>query len=89
MSVEALAAGTPVMTTDKTDIWRELLEGGARITNGSVEQISQAIKDVLHMSFSERCELGARGHQYVSQWLNPDVVVKQYEAMYESCLRGK
>lgn len=79
--VEALACGTPVVTTRGTDIWPELQSAGAQIVDSSPAGIAAAIAEVVSRP-AANCELGQKGRQYVLDWLAPDQVALGYERMY-------
>ncbi len=82
---EAMACGTPVITTRGVDIWPELESGGATIVDGTPEAIARAIKDLL----SDPEALAARGERarrFVCDWLNPTDLAARYEAMYRDAI---
>jgi glycosyltransferase involved in cell wall biosynthesis len=81
--VEAMAAATPVVTTRGTDIWQELQEAGALITERSPAALAAAIGQVLADPAAAR-QRGQQGRDYVHRWLNKDRVVGQYEALYQA-----
>ena len=57
---EAMACGTPVITTRGTDIWKEIQSAGAIITDRSPAAFAQAIRNLL-IDESDRQQRGARG----------------------------
>lgn len=81
--VEALAAGTPAVTTRGTDIWQELeSSGGALIVDGEPRSTARAIATLL--DDPERAQtMGADGRAWVFESLDPDVVGETFEAIYE------
>ncbi len=80
---EALACGTPVVTTRGTDIWPELEQAGAKIVGFSPLEIADAIAALL-ADDAERNRLGDQGRSYVLQWLDPKIVTTGYERMYRT-----
>jgi glycosyltransferase involved in cell wall biosynthesis len=78
---EALACGTPVVTTRGTDIWRELAEAGAKIVDNEPRAIADAIAGLL-ADDAAREQLGRQGRDYVRNWLAEDKVQAGYERMY-------
>ncbi len=98
---EALASGTPVVTTKGTDTWREIeASGGGRIVEmiasdvkdgsvggGNVEQLSRTIAGLI----ADRAALkpmGLAGRRWVCEHLEPAVVVAQYVSLYEEAIKG-
>ncbi len=82
---EALACGTPVVTTRGTDIWPELMQAGAKIVLSSPQEIADAVASLLNNA-DHRNELGQQGREYVLKWLEPDHVIAGYEQMYRVAL---
>jgi glycosyltransferase involved in cell wall biosynthesis len=85
--VEAMAAGTPVVTTRGADIWQELQSAGAGITENDPQSLAAAIGAMLDRR-SELAALGERGRAWVMRDLNSDTVAAGYEAMYRDALAG-
>ncbi len=85
---EAMACGTAVVTTRGTDVWHEMLQGGARIVDESPDEIAAAILEVV--TDPEKCRrIGQQGLEFVYQWLDRDRVSAAYEAMYfDAITRG-
>jgi glycosyltransferase involved in cell wall biosynthesis len=78
---EALLCGTPVIGTKGTDIWRELEEGGAVITDRTPKAFADAIES-LCKNEDDLQALGIRGREQMLRWLDTDSVAKRYEEMY-------
>jgi glycosyltransferase involved in cell wall biosynthesis len=78
---EAMACGTPVVTTRGTDIWHELEAGGARIVDFNPSEIADAIADTLNDE-QRRRRIGEQSRDYVNQWLDTDRTAAAYEQMY-------
>lgn len=95
--IEALAAGTPVITTDAVNIWRELMAcGGGRIVASrgmsvpAADRIAMLMRGLRELS-ADRAELrlmGERGRAWVFDDLAPERVVAKYEAIYRR-MRGE
>lgn len=83
---EALACGTPVVTTRGTDIWRELEQAGASIVDNRPDKLAEAIAELL-TDRARRNTLGEQGREYVMKWLAEDQVVAGYEQMYHQTLQ--
>jgi glycosyltransferase involved in cell wall biosynthesis len=79
--VEALACGTPVVTTQGTDIWQELQRAGALIVERTASSLASAIESLLADPVSA-ARRGAQGREFVQQWLQLQHVVRQYEQLY-------
>jgi glycosyltransferase involved in cell wall biosynthesis len=79
--VEALASGTPVLTTNGTDIWRELEQAGGVIAPHTPGAIAQAAAHVLSDP-TERAQRGQQGRAWVLKNLAVDPVSRQYEMLY-------
>jgi len=84
--VEALACGTPVVTTRGVDIWEEIQEAGAKIAEPAVEAFAAAIQDVLE-SQRRGENLGALGRAWVLKTMDPPRLATAYEQMYEEACR--
>ncbi|MEM9347274.1 MAG: glycosyltransferase [Planctomycetota bacterium] len=84
---EALLCGTPVVATRGTDIWQELEQGGAIISENDSLSVAQAIASVVAMTSVQREELGQRGRTHIKQWLDPAVITEQYKQVYLESVR--
>jgi glycosyltransferase involved in cell wall biosynthesis len=85
--VEALACGTPVVTTRAVNIWSDLdASGGAVIAEPSPESIGQAIAGLLGDP-SRRDAMGSGGRAWVLDTLEPDRVMGRYEHLYRLVTR--
>lgn len=89
VTTEALACGTPIVTTKAVNIWPELeSSGGALIAEQSAEAIAQAMEALL-MDKPRRQQMGRRGRQWVFDHLEPTRVVQLYETMYREAISSK
>ena len=62
--VEALACGTPVLITNKVNIWREIVaDGGGLTENDDLEGASRLLELWAGMSLEERAAMGERARQ--------------------------
>jgi glycosyltransferase involved in cell wall biosynthesis len=84
--IEALACGTPVVTTRGTDIWRELEDAGALIVERTAPALATAIEKLL-ADPAASVRLGEQGRAFVHQWLQPQRVIQQYEQLYADAIR--
>jgi glycosyltransferase involved in cell wall biosynthesis len=85
---EAMACGTPVVTTRGADIWQELQQGGAQIVDGSPTGIADGIS--FFAEDAERRQIAEQGRAFVNDWLDRDRVAEAYEAMYADAIeRGR
>ncbi len=81
--VEALACGTPVVTTRAVNTWPELLvSGGATIIEPTPEAMASAVRAILEDQ-SKRRTMGQKGRAWVLEHLSVDRVVAQYEHLYQ------
>src|SRR5690606_33079007 len=80
---EALAAGTPILTTTGTDTWSELrASGAAEILH--LAELSERLRDAWagRLADPERLrERGRRGRAWVFERLAPEQVVRRFEAL--------
>jgi len=78
---EAMSAGTPVRTTQGTDIWREVQAAGGTIADAT----PQAFADAISKLMSDPADLKSRGEQG-RQWafnvLAEEPLAKRYESLY-------
>jgi glycosyltransferase involved in cell wall biosynthesis len=85
--VEAMAAGTPVITTRGVDIWQELQSAGALIVDQDPAHIAAAIRSLI-ADLPAAKQLGQRGRKWVMNELNADRVSGDYERMYRDVCRA-
>lgn len=86
---ESLLCGTPVITTQGTDIWRELKEAGSIIVQQDPAPIADAIQALTQQSDAQRQELGQMGRAYVTKWLDPHRVSQDLENAYRKAIASK
>lgn len=79
--VEALACGTPVITTSGVDIWPELQQAGSAIVEAEPQAVATALLERLAQR-DRLPEIGAQGQEFVRDWLAEEKVIAGYEAMY-------
>jgi glycosyltransferase involved in cell wall biosynthesis len=82
---EALAAGTPIVTTRAVDTWSEFEAGGGIIVEPTPAAVAEGCRPLLESS-SLRAELGRRGREFVLDWLDPDKVLETYVALYRDAM---
>lgn len=79
---EALAAGTPIVTTRGTDTWRELEQSGGAII---AEPTAQAFADAIASLLADRARarsMGETGRTWVFRTFDAAGIAGQYEAIY-------
>jgi glycosyltransferase involved in cell wall biosynthesis len=86
---EALACGTPVITTTGTP-WKQLQDVDAgRWVPPREDELAQALRELLNMSRSERAAMGQRGQDLIQKNYAWDRIVKKYLTVYDCILTGK
>jgi len=85
--IEALAAGTPVVTTRGTDIWQDIAAAGGTIVESTPAAISTAVDRLLEDRGSLH-GLGQRGRKWVMENLNTEKVAAGYERLYAEVLEN-
>lgn len=84
---EALATGTPAITTKGVDIWPELEASGSTIiAEQTPEAFANAIADLLSDD-ARRASMGAKGRDWVLTELNADAIAAKYDALYTDAIR--
>lgn len=79
---EALASGTPVITTKGVDIWPELLESGAAsIVDGTEAAFADEIQKLVENP-ELRAEMSAKGKPYVMKAFDETSLIERYEKLY-------
>ncbi len=81
--IEALAAGTPVLTTRGADLWEELQSAGAGIVEPQPDAIAASIRSVLSDP-SRAKKLGQQGRDWVFQKFGSERVLAEFEHLYGS-----
>ncbi|MDP6060736.1 MAG: glycosyltransferase [Pirellulaceae bacterium] len=90
--VEAMACGTPVITTRGTKIWAELQRCGAVIVDRSANAIADAIAGLVAdqagqlAHHADLADLGRHVRDRVFDVLAPERIIAQYETMYAQTL---
>jgi glycosyltransferase involved in cell wall biosynthesis len=79
--VEALAAGTPVVTTRGVDIWQHLKAAGAVIVDQDSAQMATAIGSLI-ADLPKASKRGHEGREWVFRELDADRVIGAYGRMY-------
>src|SRR5207302_1520557 len=75
---EAMACGTPVVTTKGTDIWRELETAGGVIAENTPPAIATAVRSLLEKP-QELPTLGKRARAWVFETLAVEPLAQRYE----------
>jgi len=82
---EALAAGTPVITTRGVDTWPELEEsGGGVIADGNAESFSASIASLLSDNDAPS-RMGALGRSWVFENLSRQNISSKFLHIYKAC----
>jgi glycosyltransferase involved in cell wall biosynthesis len=82
--IEAMACGTPVLTTRGTDIWQEIAGGGATISENNPQAMHQAIVQLLDNPELEA--IGRRGREWALDRFAIDTIALGFEKMYSDAL---
>jgi glycosyltransferase involved in cell wall biosynthesis len=82
---EAMACGTPVVTTRGVDIWPELEAGGGVITENTPEVLANQIAMLLD-DREALVERGRLGQEYVRSWLDSHRVTQSYVELYREAI---
>jgi glycosyltransferase involved in cell wall biosynthesis len=86
--VEALAAGVPVVTTDRVNIWPLLRRAGAGVvTRPEVDSFVAGVIELASRSPSERHAMGQRGRDLCVREFTWGSVAEKLEHMYLSIRR--
>lgn len=86
--VEAMAAGTPVVTTRGVDIWPELLQSGAaRVVERGPEAFAGAIQELL-ADKEELAAMGRRAREFALDWLEPAKTLARFVDCYVEAARS-
>jgi glycosyltransferase involved in cell wall biosynthesis len=86
--VEALACGTPVITTRGVDIWKELQSGGAIIVDQDPAVIAAEI-GALIADLPKAKQLGHQGREWVFREFDSNRVIGDYERMYQDVCQDR
>jgi glycosyltransferase involved in cell wall biosynthesis len=78
---EAMAAGTPVITTKGVDIWPQLARGGALIVDRTAEAFAASIASLIDAP-GQRTQLSSQARAFVFEEYDEDRIVAQFERMY-------
>jgi glycosyltransferase involved in cell wall biosynthesis len=83
--VEAMAAGTPVVTTRGADYWQEIQAAGGTICENTADAFAKTVNRLLSDP-AALAEAGRRGREWVSQTLNKETLTVNFEQMYSQVL---
>jgi glycosyltransferase involved in cell wall biosynthesis len=80
--VEAMACGTPVVTTKGTDIWQDVEgSGGAVIVGQSAAQIADAVQGIITNPEKQRA-MGTAARPWVFKTYDEGVVAPRFARLY-------
>lgn len=86
---EALACGTPVVTTRGTDIWRELTQsGGVEVVDNSPPAFAGALAGLLRDRDMSRA-MGEAGRRWIFEWLDPGRIITRFEGLYRTAAQSR
>jgi len=71
-----------------TDIWQELEATGASITTTSSEAIAATLVKLLENIPAMKARAAA-GREKILDWLAPEALAEQYEALYSDCINAQ
>lgn len=83
---EAMAAGTPVITTRGVGIWPELQRAGAQIVEPTAIAIAATMESLLGDPQRRRA-LGEQGRQWVMEALSRENLTREYESLYHRAIQ--
>jgi glycosyltransferase involved in cell wall biosynthesis len=82
--IEALACGTPVITTKGVDIWRDVVESGAgAISEQAPAQLATSIATLLRDT-GLRSTMAAKARPWVFREFDERTLLRRFEGMYEA-----
>ncbi len=80
--IEALACGTPVVTTRGTDIWRDVeRSGGATIVNQASNEIADAVQRMIEDPAQQRA-MGSAARPWVFKTYDESVLAPRFATLY-------
>jgi len=83
--IEALACGTPIITTKGVDIWRDVQESGAAtIVDQNPSQLADAIANVIGDAPGRQI-MSDKARPWVFKTYAEERLISQYEEMYQTC----
>lgn len=81
--VESLLSETPVITTKNTDIWQELKAAGATLVCNDANAFAASIEKFIDNEQLAQ-NTGARGREFIRNWLDQTKIADAYRNMYRS-----
>jgi glycosyltransferase involved in cell wall biosynthesis len=79
---EAMACGTPCVTTDVGDSAYLISDTGRAVAPGDMEGLANAVVELLQMPQERRLELGRRARLRITEFFAIDEITQRYEAFY-------
>ena len=79
--VEAMACGTPVLTSFGVDIWKEIQKAGASIVNNAAIEVADEIIKLLNDPLV-LLQTGERSRTWIFDELAPEKIASEYFSMY-------
>lgn len=84
---EAMACGTPVLTTNKVNIWREVeASGGGLIEDDTVQGIEHLLGRWLQLGDEEKVEMGRNARAGFDKYFQAEAAAKDLaQALHDAC----
>jgi glycosyltransferase involved in cell wall biosynthesis len=88
--VEAMAAGLPVLITDRVNIWRTVESSGAGIAVAPEQHaVLAGMRRLATLSSRERVAMGGRGKELCQEQYSWDTVASMLTALYSELVAGR
>lgn len=82
--IEALACGTPIVTTKGVDIWRDVeASGSAMICDQAPQHLAETISTILNNDGLRR-GMASKARQWVFREFDERVLLRRFEGLYEN-----
>ncbi len=83
--IEAMACGTPVVTTKGTDIWCDIQSsGGGAIVDHNPVNLASVLAELIH-NHGLRATMGAAARDWAMATFDEDRLANRFEGMYGEC----
>jgi len=86
--VEAMAAGLPVLITDRVNIWHSVQEARAGVvTRTEVSSVLEGMLGLARLPFAERAAMGERARELCRASFSWQQIARELTALYASITR--